>query len=239
MKKQHILKEIKRTAEANGGVPLGVARFYRETGIKESDWHGKYWARWGDALSEAGFAPNVLKGPIGEDELIEKYIELIRELGRLPVRGEIKLKRRRDPDFPSHNVFARFGTKSQLSARILDYCQNHKGFDDVVPLCDFKTTQNETDTEEDEKYIEKIGFVYLLKFGRHYKIGRTNAFGRRERELAIQLPEKARTVHVIRTDDPEGIEAYWHKRFAAKRKEGEWFELDSSDIKAFKRRKFM
>jgi hypothetical protein len=56
--------------------------------------------------------------------------------------------------------------------------------------------------------VASIGFVYLTRFGRHFKIGRTNAIGRRERELAIQLPEKSKTVHVIETDDPEGIEAY-------------------------------
>ena len=45
MDKEYILKEIKRTAEENGGIPLGVASFFRETGVKEFDWRGKIWAR--------------------------------------------------------------------------------------------------------------------------------------------------------------------------------------------------
>lgn len=55
MEKQHILNEIRRTAKANGGDPLGRERFLTDTGIKQSDWYGKYWIRWGDAVREAGF----------------------------------------------------------------------------------------------------------------------------------------------------------------------------------------
>jgi hypothetical protein len=76
-----------------------------------------------------------------------------------------------------------------------------------------------------------------MKSGKFFKIARSNAAGRREYELGIQLPEPLKSVHVIRTDDPVGIETYWHNRFAAKRKNGEWFELEAADVAAFKRRK--
>jgi len=239
MTKQHILDEIKRTAQANGGVPLGVNRFSAATGIKESDWRGKYWCRWGDALLEAGLVPNTLQGPYPEQDLIQRFIALIRALGRYPLQAEIRMKRRSDASFPSHNVFRRFGTRERFAARICEYCQQHPGYDDVPLLIAAVGVPPTEFTDVRPSAADEFGFVYLLKSGRHYKIGRTNSAGRRERELAIQLPERTKTIHVIKTDDPAGIEAYWHSRFASKRKGGEWFDLDAKDVAAFKRRKFM
>jgi hypothetical protein len=60
MDKQHILNEIRRVSLANNGIALGKARFFQETGIKETDWSGKYWPRWSAAIEEAGFAPQQL-----------------------------------------------------------------------------------------------------------------------------------------------------------------------------------
>src|ERR1700752_4484600 len=94
MDKQHILREIQRTAAANGGVPLGRSRFSQETGIKESDWIGKIWPRWGDAVREAGFAPNQLQTAYNEDVLIEKFVGLARDLGSAPIATEVKMKAR-------------------------------------------------------------------------------------------------------------------------------------------------
>jgi hypothetical protein len=135
MDKQGILNEIRRTAEANGGVPLGVARFSQETGIKVTDWDGKFWLRWGDALREAGFEPNQFNIAYDEETLIEKFISLMRELRRFPLNREVKMKAHTDEDFPSPNTFGRLGSKQQLAKKIHDYCEKREGYEDVRALC--------------------------------------------------------------------------------------------------------
>jgi len=238
MTKQHILKEIRRTAEANGDRPLGFRTFQRQTGVRYADWFGRYWKSWGDAVREAGFEPNVLQSRISDDELLERFVQFARELGRVPVKGDMRLKRRNDPDFPNDKVFERFGGKRRLVNRAREYCLSRDDLKDALALFSEAAISEESETAPTRSAAQPTGFVYLIKSGRYYKIGRTNSVGRRERELAIQLPEKARTVHEIATDDPEGIEAYWHRRFAAKRAHGEWFKLEQDDVIAFKRRRF-
>jgi hypothetical protein len=82
-----------------------------------------------------------------------------------------------------------------------------------------------------------IGYVYLLKHGsgREYKIGRTHNPLRREGEVALELPDELKPIHYIKTDDPRGVESYWHARFKTKRKRGEWFALSADDVRAFRR----
>ena len=106
------------------------------TGIREADWLGIYWARWGDATIDAGFSPNEWQGKLETEFLFQKFIEACRHYSRAPAKAELMI------------------------------------------------------------------------------------------------------VHSIRSDDPAGIEAYWHLRFTDRRANGEWFKLSSSDVAAFKKHKF-
>jgi hypothetical protein len=160
-------------------------------------------------------------------------------LGKLPTNSDLVFKSHNDSSFPTEKVFRRFGGKAELIKKLGGFCKGHNEYDSVADLCAAYVPPEIDRTEETVDQSGQDGFVYLIKSGRFYKIGKTNSAGRREYELAIQLPEKATTIHVIRTDDPNGIETYWHNRFADKRKNGEWFELSAADVAVFKRRKLM
>jgi hypothetical protein len=233
--KDHILAEIQRTAAQNGGEPLGRERFLAETGIKESDWLGKYWARWSDAIAEAGLQPNQLNAALPEDQLLRSIADLVKDLGRFPVMSEIKLKARTAPGFPSHNTFGRFGGKAALVEKVRAWCLA-QGDEATADLCGPPPGHAVSDGSESAAAIAP-GYVYLFRHGtrREFKIGRTRNPLRREGEVDIELPLEVEPLHKIETDDPAGVEAYWHRRFADKRLRGEWFALTPADVRAFRR----
>jgi hypothetical protein len=233
--RDHILSEIRRTTAENGGKPLGKQRFLSETGIKERDWN-QYWPRWGDAVRAAGLEhSNRFNAAIPEETLLEQLVSLVRELGKFPVIGDLRVKARADSAFPVPETFRRFGGMRHLAERVRTFA-SQQGYLDVVALCPEPAI---VPAPAKPSGLVEIGVVYLMKSGRFFKIGHTNAVGRREREIALQLPQKIKVIHEIRTDDPLGIEDYWHRRFAARRANGEWFDLTADDVVTFRRRKTM
>lgn len=230
--KQDIIDAIRKTAKENDDKPLGTDRFEKETGINSYDW-GKYWARFGEAQKEAGFMPNQLQSAYVDKFIIEKIIGLVRKLGKFPTQREMQVEHNNDAEFPSKGVFHRLGTKEQIVLKVMEYCKNKNDHNDIVKLCESILGNSNEEETTDESNIE-VGEVYLFKSGRYYKIGKTNDTVRRGSELRIQLPEKCTLIHSIKTDDPSGIEAYWHKRFETKRMNGEWFDLGPTQVKAFK-----
>ncbi len=134
MSKEHILSEIKRTARANGGAPLGWRRFEDETGIRHVDWYGRHWVRWGDAVREAGFEPNRMTVAFKDEFLLEKLALLTRRLKHVPVAGELLLAARSDPALPSEAVFRRLGRKSQRVSRMIAFCEANPEYNDVAPF---------------------------------------------------------------------------------------------------------
>lgn len=235
VERQHIIDEINRTAV--DGRALGRMRFEAETGIKEADWSGRYWARWSEAVEAAGLPANELAGAYSKVAVMDAMIAMVEELGKWPTNAERRLYLRDHPEMPSHNVYSRLGKRHEQAQAVLDYAQEHAVPDGVLSICE-KVATPEAALPPAEKQPAK-GYVYLLRSGAHYKVGHSNDPGRRAYEVRLVMPEPVTEVHRIETDDPAGVEAYWHRRFADRRAEGEWFKLDKSDVRAFKSRKNM
>lgn len=232
--RDYIITEIKRLASANGGVPPGQNAFTSATGITPAKWRGVIWIRWSDALAEAGFAANEWNQRRDSREILEHVASLCRKLGRLPTRTEIKMQKRIDPEFPAHTTVSNhYRTNADLVSALRQLATTDERWADLAAFLP-ETSADEPSRSGDQQG----GMVYLLKSGRHYKIGHSDNIERRFRQVSIALPETVTLVHAIRTDDPSGIEAYWHRRFAEKRANGEWFALTGDDVRAFRKRVF-
>jgi hypothetical protein len=245
MDKQFIISEIQRTA--TNGKAIGQKRFTSETGIKAHEWLGKYWARWGDALKDAGFSQNEKTSAHEEEFVIENVLRLARKLNKFPTKYDIDLAKNTDPSLPGHKALGRLGSRSEVREKLLAYCSDNPDFSDLkelVSLMHVPTTAITLAAVEATKSITN-GYVYLVAAQEAFKIGSTRAPYRRVAEIANQSASGAELLHLIATDDPEGIENYWHARFDEKRivglnkQSGEWFALSIDDVRAFKRRKTM
>ena len=234
--REHIISEIKRLAALAGGRAPGSSLFVGTTGIIESKWRGKYWARWGDALIEAGFQPNQWKEKSDANTIIDGVIVACRHYGRFPTESEISMLRASNPAIPSpRTIHDNFGGRPDLITAIGKRIEAAPEYDDVLAMLPAVAPKRPTPVKG-AKAVD--GHVYLIKSGGFYKIGRSDELERRVKEIRIALPDAATLVHSITTDDPSGIEAYWHRRFADRRANGEWFKLSPDDVKAFMRRKF-
>jgi hypothetical protein len=234
-----ILNEIRRLARLNSERPPGATVFARETGIAEHQWRGKFWARWGDALVEAGYQPNQWTERLASSGMLKSLVTVCRHYGRVPTNAEISMYRKLDSSTPPpQTIRSHFKNRAGMIVALAKFVDENEGYDDIKTMLPSELPSSVEPPASTSQLKTAEGFVYLIQSGDFYKIGRSDDIERRFKEIRTAMPDKATLVHTIRTDDPVGIEAYWHRRFAEKRANGEWFKLTSLDISAFKKRKY-
>lgn len=79
------------------------------------------------------------------------------------------------------------------------------------------------------------GVVYVLKSAYGYKIGRTRSVPDRMRAFGVQLPFVYTIPFCVWFDDCHNAERRYHDTFASKRINGEWFDLDETDIELIRK----
>ena len=235
--KSEILDEIRRIASGHAG-SLSLKKFIELSELSERQVRGRYWATWNEALTEAGIGTKVFSKPKSDETaVVAALAQLTEELGSWPTETQLTVERHRNTSFPSIHVFRRLNKEMFLPAKVLSYCTEIDGLSTAKEVAQAKVDANSP--QENKSQLSIAGYVYMMRSGKRYKIGKSNSPSRRYREVRLDLPDETILVHTIPTDDPSGIEAYWHRRFSDKRvRDTEFFELAAADVAAFKRRKY-
>lgn len=232
--RDRIVSEIKQLVADNGGKVPGIRAFELATGIHRREWMGKIWARWSDALTEAGYEPNTLIQRLDSNFVLEQVAQACLDLGCLPTNNDLRLYQRSHSDFPSTTTIENhFPRRNILVEALRTWAADRHQFSRVLAMLPDRKAHAELEVPSPGN-----GYVYLIKSGDFYKIGRSDQIEQRVKQIRVALPQASTLEHTILTDDPPGIEGYWHRRFADRRANGEWFKLSRADILAFKRRRF-
>jgi hypothetical protein len=238
MTRDELVAEIQRVATASGG-RIGLRAFCKASGVNEHEILGNHFARWNDALMAAGIpTASFLRPRTDETAVLEAVARLISRLERWPSENDLKLARREDSLFPSFPVIRRLIRNRTLAQKIAGHCADKLEFQQVRKLAAERASTDLSEAPRPGR-AAITGYVYMMRSGRRYKIGYTSSPTRRHREVRLELPDPTDLVHTIPTDDPVGIEAYWHNRFKSKRvRDTEFFTLDAAEVAAFKSRKY-
>lgn len=94
------------------------------------------------------------------------------------------------------------------------------------------TLNGECYTDKKLYPLDKGGaFVYVIKYEeKYFKIGKSNDPIERLATVATCLPLSPQLLVAIYSSDPINLERNLHRKFSSKRVNGEWFNLDESDI---------
>ncbi len=155
MDKDFILEQIREVSIKLGGQTPGKGVFQRESGIKESDWAGRYWVRWNDAVLEAGLPTNVMQVTHNKLFVVKKFISLIKELGKFPTNIELQMKSRTDADFPARGTF-----KNHLvveSQQLVQHLRSSGNTTNNLPSC-LRTTAGRTKACRLQSYPPHLSF---------------------------------------------------------------------------------
>jgi hypothetical protein len=175
-----------------------------------------------------------MRKPYSDQQLFEPLANLTRTTGRFPTQNEREVERHRNGEFPSSEAYRRRAQGESLQGAFLKWCQDNAVYQDLQDL--LLTDGAPSVRSGSTKSPAVKGYVYMIRSGRRYKIGRETTAGARQAAAGTWL-ENPDVVHRIATADPAGIERYWHERFKQQGKhvKGELFDLTASDVVEFKR----
>ena len=162
------------------------------------------------------FLPCAFSSENRRESILPAFASLVERLKKWPTQNDLLLERGRDSSFPSLKVVQRLTKTPSFTSKLLAYCSDDEKLSTAARIA----TERIEAQEAEPSLLGRASindYVYILRSGRRYKIGHTTSPSHRHREVRLDLPDPIILVHAIPTDDPIGIESYWHLRFSSKR----------------------
>jgi hypothetical protein len=234
-----IIGEIRRLAAETGGQAPGQRRFAQVTGISARRWCGVLWARWNEAVAESACVPNAPDQRLPEAEVLARLAAAVRRLGRMPTEAELRLLHRRGESAIGPRRLAKsFPARAAQVAALRAWVAGQPDYADVAALLPAGAAAPPAAARPPAPPLPPSGMVYLIAWRDLHRLASAPHYARRETAAELYPADGPQVEHVIETDDPVGIEAYWRQRFAARRVDSEWHRLMPADLAAFRRRGF-
>lgn len=186
--RNNVLAEIKRLTQRDGGQVPGQRAFQMETGISIGSWKGRFWSNWSEAVSEAGFSPNQAPAKKDDTEIIEILAEAVRHFEHFPSLAKLSVFLHARPGAPSlRTIKDRYPQKNDMIVALFEHARIDAAY---FKLTQFLSMPPSATSDSHKRNAE--GFVYLLKSGSHFKIGRSETLERRIKEIVSLCPRQSR-----------------------------------------------
>jgi len=119
------------------------------------------------------------------------------------------------------------GTETMTTFYLVDLASKYYGTSiDMAP----QNVQPAIQPIQTKQAAARKGFVYIVEGEGYFKIGCTNDLSKRIKSLTVKAPFDLIVHLVIPSLDMYRTESVLHRRFAHKRRRGEWFNLQQGDI---------
>src|SRR5205085_1814587 len=138
--------------------------------------------------NQAGLQTRAFAQPrLEHDSVVPPIANLVSRLGRWPTEAELRLAKRSDPGVPAVKVVRRLEADADFMASLREHCARTPALVHVEGIIADRHRKHRAAAIP---AVATAGYVYMMRSGKRYKIGRTSSPTRRHREVRLDLPER-------------------------------------------------
>lgn len=183
MNRDQFIQRIRELA-AERGDHIGFRECLKEVGLSEGWLRGQPWFNgWNKLLTDLGLQTRRFEPPQrNAADSVATLVDLVRRLGRWPTEDELRRERASNKAIASTAYIRKLRRSGELAALLAPYAEADPTNQTLRTLIADASRPEESEIVTSSK--DRVqGYVYMLRSGRKYKIGKSTDPSRRFREI--------------------------------------------------------